>query len=342
MNPTLTLVLTLLTLTPQALSAQAPLAVGDAELTEMGWSPDALRAWAAGADSMGTAALIVVADGVTIVENGSTSHRFRSHSLRKSFLSALVGIAIGEGLVDTTATLADLGVDDVEGLTTIEKTARVIDLLAARSGVYHRASSETADMRAARPARGSHPAGSFWFYNNWDFNTLGTIYSDLTGLAIGDAFDERIAQPLGMEDFRTEDVEYHLEGYSRHPTYRFRISARDLARFGLMYLNRGRHDSLQIVPHEWVQASTTTRSQAGQGGTKSGYGLMWWTTKEDEGGIPAGSYTASGSGGQRLTVLPMLNIVVVHLMNTDDRDGPRIGTNRYNALLNQLLQARLQ
>ena len=60
-------------------------------------------------------------------------------------------------------------------LTLEEKEATVRDLLVARSGVYHIAQEEAPAMAAARPKRNSHPHGTFWYYNNWDFNALGTI-----------------------------------------------------------------------------------------------------------------------------------------------------------------------
>lgn len=72
--------------------------------------------------------------------------------------------------------MAELGIDDNEPrLTDEEKRATVHDLLKARSGVYHPALYETARMKEKRPPRHSHASGTFWYYNNWDFNVLGTI-----------------------------------------------------------------------------------------------------------------------------------------------------------------------
>jgi hypothetical protein len=68
---------------------------------------------------------------------------------------------------------------------------------------------------------------------------------------------------------------------------------------------------------------------------------MWWITVPGDRDVPIAGYTASGTGGQRLTVFPDFRTVVVHMMNTDDRQGPRIGTTTYNSLLRKLLVARL-
>src|SRR5207247_606298 len=75
----------------------------------------------------------------------------------------------------------ELGIDDSEpSLTPEEKKATLGDLLKARSGVYHPALYETPGMKAARPRRSSHAHGTFWYYNNWDFNVLGTVFERQT------------------------------------------------------------------------------------------------------------------------------------------------------------------
>ena len=101
----------------------------------------------------------------------------------------------------------------------------------------------------------------------------------------------------------------------------------------------GRWKDRQIVPKAWVEASTRSYSTAEPSTTKNGYGLMWWVTTRSEHGIPVGTYTASETGGQRLTVIPELDTVVVNLMDTDV-DGPRLGSTDWDRLLGVILQAR--
>lgn len=315
----------------------------------LGWSSAALASLNASVDSIGSAAFMIVTRGRVIVAWGDTARTFRTHSVRKSFMSALIGIAVAEGQIDTAQTLGALGISErATPLTTMELRARVADLLRARSGVYLPAAGEIDAMREARPARGSHAPGTFWYYNNWDFNVLGTIFRRATGEDIFDALDRRIARPIGMQDFRPEDGVYSVEESSDHPVYAFRISARDLARFGVLYLNRGRWRDRQIVLESWVAASVRSYSATGDQGsraTKSGYGLMWWIQTNarayPELAIPDGSFTASGHGGQRLTVIPQIETVVVNLMNTDE-PGPRIGSREWDGLLAKVLGARLE
>lgn len=229
-----------------------------AEPDALGWSRSGLAAARAWSEQVApSAAVMVVQHGQVVAEWGDTQTKSNLHSVRKSLLSALIGIAVAESKIDLRATLDTLGIDDnAPALTPMEKRATVHDLLAARSGIYHAALYETAAMAAARPARGSHPPASFWYYNNWDFNALGTIYERATAEGIFNAFDRLIARPIGMQDYQPADGTYIRGGDSIHAAYPIRMSARDLARFALLYLRDGRWNGRQVVPADWVKAST--------------------------------------------------------------------------------------
>ena len=196
-----------------------------------------------------------------------------------------------------------------------------MDLLRARSGVYHSVDFETESMTKNRPARGSHAPGTFWYYNNWDFNVLGTIFEKKTGLKIGEAFYQRIARPINMQDFQPSDVFYFGGPASMHPTYHFEISARDLARFGLLYLRRGRWNERQIVPEAWVEKSSHASEMVKSNGVDlGGYEYLWWV---DYGGVhfpevaAPGIYSARGAGAHYLFILPTLDLVIVHRTDND-------------------------
>ena len=318
-----------------------------ASLEALGWSSEGINALTPKIRAAGSSAFLIVTRGKVIAEWGDTKKTFLTHSIRKSFMSALYGIAVAEKKIDIERTLGSLGVTE-KGvtLTPIELQARLIDLLKARSGIYLAAAGEVESMRAERPARGSHAPGTFWYYNNWDFNVLGTVYRQLTGEDIFEAIDRRIAKPIGMQDYRVAEGEYYLEEPSAHPGYIFRISARDLARFGHLYLHKGRWGSAQVIPAPWVDASVrsysaVTGNQASPA-TRTGYGYMWWiqtnAKAHPELRIPDGSFTASGFGGQRLTVIPQMETIIVNLMNTDQDTGPRIA--EWDVLLADVLRAR--
>jgi CubicO group peptidase (beta-lactamase class C family) len=142
-----------------------------------GWSAEQLKAAEDWSRKIGSTAVIVIHHGAIVGEWGDTASKTPLASVRKCLLSALIGIAVERGEINLTQTMAQAGIDDDEpSLSADEKTATVRDLLQARSGVYHAALYESPGMAARRPARFSHKPGTFWYYNNWDFNTLGAIY----------------------------------------------------------------------------------------------------------------------------------------------------------------------
>ena len=200
-----------------------------------GWSADLLAQARAYSERAGSTAVMIVQRGRVVAQWGDTAHKSPIASVRKSFASALYGIAVEERKIRLDATLAELGIDDKQGLTVAEKQAAVSDLLMTCSGVYHPVDSQPVDLAGALPARGSHQPGVHFYYNNWDFNVLGTIYQRQTGEDIYDSFKRRIADPIGMEDFVVSDCAWGPGKISDHRNYGFSMSARDLARFGTLY-----------------------------------------------------------------------------------------------------------
>lgn len=277
-----------------------------------GWSIDKLKAAQDYATSLKPTAIMVVQDGKVIASWGAVSRKVNVASVRKSLLSALHGIAVAERRIDLRSTLADLGIDDRRpALTVTEKQATVRDLLMARSGIYHVAAYETADIRQKRPERGSHAASTFWFYNTWDFNALGTIFRQQTDEDIFQNFAQPIAQPIGMQDFSARDGSYSLESASIHPAYPFTMSAHDLARFGQLFLGGGQWEGRQVIPTAWVRESTTALSQPSD--HNSGYGYMWWSLRTDQWGQD-GAFNA-GYCGQVIAYVPEKRLVVVQTVD---------------------------
>lgn len=286
-----------------------------AQPEEAGWSSGGLSTAKEIYEEIGSDAFLVVFDGAVLTAWGDVSRRYMCHSVRKSFLSALYGIYAGEGKIALEKTLEELNIDDVPPLTKEEKRARTIDLIKSRSGVFHAAAYETPKMKERRPVRGSRKPDEFWYYNNWDFNALCTIFERETGKRIFEEFKKRMADPLRMEDFRLVDAYYHLEKqHSIHPAYPFRMSARDMARFGLLYLRNGKWKNNTIIPGEWIEASRRAYSAVPYW-EGYGYGYLWWINI-DETDRKFGMYAALGYGGHMIAVLPKESLVVVHRSNT--------------------------
>lgn len=288
-------------------------------------------------DSLDSDALLILRGGDILLEYGDMQQRFLCHSMRKSFLSALIGIQAARGDVDLSLTLAELDISDVSPLSDIERGATLYDLLTARSGIYHPANYETPWMTRIKPPRHSQPPGCQWSYNNWDFNALGSAYRQLTGLDIHQAFFEQIAQPIGMTDFRPQDGWMEPGTLSIHSAYPFRLSTRDLARFGQLFLQQGDWRGAQVIPAPWVRQSLMPYSHAGERGA---YGYMWWLARDGVAlpgcDLPDGSFFAYGAGGHYCLVLPALDAVVAHRVNTDFA-GRAVNRFQFGQLLNLAL-----
>jgi len=284
----------------------------------LGWSLKRLQDVEETAASVRSDAFMVVDRGISVWEYGQVSKNYVVQSCRKSFLSALYGIFVHDGTIDLGLTLEELGIDDLPpSLTLEEKQATLETLIMARSGVYHEAAAESQSMKDARPPRGSHAPGTYWYYNNWDFNVLGTVFIQLTHEDIFESLYNRFAVPLQMQEFQPSNGWYYYQEMSEHPAYHFDMSARDMARFGLLFLREGRWRDQQIVPSDWVARSTTAYSDTG---STLDYGYLWWVGDPADWGGHA-LYAALGGSGQAIFVVPDLEVVITHKVDYDTWRG---------------------
>lgn len=292
--------------------------------TSDGWSAEKLDEAYTYGQYLKSDAVVIIHKGRIVRRWGEYNRKFRVHSVRKSFLSALYGKYVDDGTLQLGATMEDLGIDDYQtdeepSLTAAEKQATVQMLLQARSGVYHSAAYETAGMKERRPDRGAYAPGTHWYYNNWDFNALGTIFEQETGQGIYQAFKTDIADPIGMQHYNPEtDGIYVSEDISMHKAYTFNMSAMDMARFGLLFARNGKWEGQQVIPQSWIEESTSSYSDAG---TSGGYGYLWWVAVDGQhfsnmDDAPEGLFTARGNGGQVIAVVPEMDLVFVHRGNT--------------------------
>lgn len=329
------------------LAAGAALCVPGRALAATGWNQPKLRAVAELARKNQVAALMVSHGGRIVLSEGEVARPLYLHSMRKSIMSALYGIAVDHGEINMKTTLGEIGIDDDVKLTDLEKSATIQNLIEARSGVYIPASAEAQSMKDRRPKRGAHAPGEFWYYNNWDFNVLGNIYERITGKSVFIAFDHLIAKPLGMQDF----VPYlhTIYGYEREAprfgAYAMVLSARDMLRFGELYRARGWWKGQRIISEKWIAESTRSVSRTNFPDIMSGYGYLWWVAAEEKGEgpakIPLGTYSAAGAGGHFVTVMPALDVVVVVRIDTFNPEirSPIASPVNYSAFLRELIAA---
>ncbi len=257
-------------------------------------------------------AVVVIQDEKIILEVGKTQKLINCHSARKSIMSLLIGIAKEKGLLNLDETLAQLGIDESKTpLTAQEKTATIRDLLMAKSGVYLQAEAETDFAKANRPKRGQYKPGEFFFYNNFDFNVLGTILEKKSGKSIGAFMEEYLAKPLGMQDFAASNVIYGnpwpvRSDKSDHRVYWMYISARDFARIGAMVAQKGVWNKTQVVSADWIEESLKPYTPEVPKNMRpfDAYGYLWWLDNDNN------TAWADGYGGQFLMIDTARNLVL--------------------------------
>src|SRR5215510_311194 len=273
-----------------------------------------------------TMALVVLKDGAIRHESyadwGGPNTHWISWSVSKSFVSAVIGIALDEGLIKSI----EQPVDDYIPALGIEGSAykgvRIKDILQMSSGAgwnedYSDPNSDIGRFRrimATGGALNEFPAtlkrarepGTFNHYNSADTQVLGMLLVAVTGRSIADYMQEKLWHPLGME----ADGCWIIDSTGMEMAYGgLNAIARDYAKIGELYRLNGKWDGKQIIPETWVRASVTPDAPyLTPGDTGRGYGYQWWVPKGNE-----GEYSAIGVYNQFVYVNPAKRVVIVKL-----------------------------
>lgn len=286
-----------------------------------------------------TQGVVVVRDGVIVAEwyeDGRDEATFgTSWSVAKSFTSALIGIAIGEGLIDGVDTPVAEFFPEWQGTSKAGITLRHI--LSMESGLEWDEDYTPDDVSdiirmivlerdhlayaAGRPLQVA--PGTRFSYSSGDTMLLSGVLEAVTGGRAGDYAREKLFGPIGMEP-----VDWWRDAAGHTATYCcLDTPSRQFAKFGLLYLRGGRWEDRQVVPAEWVQASTTPQ------GVWEGYGYQWWLTGRTNAGLPRDLYSARGHDGQYIYIVPSLDLVVVRNGHYDKYPGEPMANPSLWALL---------
>ena len=298
---------------------------------------EALRGWL---KTQQTTSMVVSVGGRILFEHGDSKYVSKVASVRKSILAMMYGKYVANGTIDLNKTVKELGLDDVQKFLPREEQVRLEWLLMSRSGIYLPEGAPDPDPSDNPPARGSQYPGTFFYYNGWDFNAAGTAFEKLTGKNIYDALQTDLAEPIGMQDYdKKRQKKNSGMPYTVHPEYAMYLSTRDMARIGLLMLRSGEWNGKRILPDSWAKYLTelitpahdifpsSLRFAQTTGPSRWGYGRMWWVWDQPKlpAGISvgefAGAYMAWGTGGQFITVLPGLEMVVAHKVEIEG-DSP--------------------
>ncbi|MWC27935.1 serine hydrolase domain-containing protein [Paenibacillus sp. MMS18-CY102] len=315
---------------------------------EAGVDGEKLTVMAAKLPSWGMKSIVLVQAGALVWEWHDTGEDrpLSLYSCTKSVLSMLMGIAIGQGqLKGTDERVADWlepfgrkGVD--ERLAAIELS----HLLTMTSGIDwpdfdkpYRAMRTSADWVQFVADRSIHqPPGRAFCYNSGGSHLLSAVLTKATGQSALSYASEHLFSPLGIQRAAwSSNRDINEGGTGLH------LSARDMAKLGLLYLHGGTWEGKTIVPSEWVRTSTRAHHKAlvhyephiyGQ------YGDHWWVSDGDEESGPF--YFAFGYGGQYLIVAPELDAVVVIRKAPTGRNQAIVSRELFHQWIVPILQRR--
>ena len=303
--------------------------------------------------------LLVLKDDTILAERyqyGRTaSHRFASHSVAKTVLGMLVGIAVSEKSISSIDDRADKYLPELKGQAYGETTIR--NLLTMSSGIAYRENwnnrgerNEAIGLVNATLHRGTEGGvdavlqfnrrdatqGTRWNYSSVDSEVLGLVLRAAVKMPLATYLSEKIWQPMGAEANATwlVDKSGYETGYCC-----LNATLRDYARFGWLLANYGVLDGKEIIPSEWVRAATRPEQpylRVGAATRFNGYGYQTWITRTPPArGEPR--FAALGVHGQAIFVDPALKLVVVHTaVWADPNDGAERGAQF--RLLQQMIE----
>ncbi len=259
-----------------------------------------------------------------VAMTAESKHDLRS--ITKSVVSALIGIAHAEGLIKSLDEPVVKWFPEYPELDTPERRrVTLAHALSMTSGFdwnedvpYNdprndeiRMTRDSQPLRYALGRRFAVVPGSDFKYNGGLTQVLAAVLVRATKLSLQEYARTRLFEPLGITD-----VEWvgDLAGMPAAASG-LRLRARDLAKFGSLYLNGGKWNGKQVIPASWVDLSTRRqfrfRPRTGvDSGGEFGYGYFWWYSCYPSAAGLIEARTAVGNGQQRIFVLPTLNTVV--------------------------------
>lgn len=279
-----------------------------------------------------TTGLVILKDGKVIHESygkGTAQNDLRiSWSVAKSFMSGLYGNAVASGEIKSLDDKVEDYAPALKG--SAYEGATIRNVLNMASGItfdenYMDPKSDINDMGrilglggsmddyAAKLKEKDVPAGERWKYVSIDTHVAAMVLRAATGNTLHELFNETYSAKLGFERapvYMTdgENVAFALGGLN--------LTTRDYAKFGQMFLQGGKFNGEQVVPADWVAASTV-HSAPTMSDRDVGYGYQWWIPMPQE-GPNKGDYTAAGIYGQYIYVNPARGIVIAK--NAADRE----------------------
>ncbi len=277
---------------------------------------------------LSTTALVVVKDGNIVFEDyykGTSKDDLRiSWSMSKSFVSALTGLALSRGDIESIddpvtkyAQSLKGSVYDGVSLRDVMNMASGIDFnedyLDPKSDINKMgtvlAVGGSLDKFAAKQKNNARPAGEAWAYCSIDTHVISMVLRAATDMTLQEYFVKNLWSKIGA----SADAKYSTDSEGNaFALGGLNMRTRDYALFGELFRNEGKRGDVQIIPTEWVRASTAPNAppmidghNMTEDGSEFGYGYQWWVPPNAD-----GEYYAVGVYGQYIYVNPKAGIVI--------------------------------
>jgi CubicO group peptidase (beta-lactamase class C family) len=246
------------------------------------------------------------------------------NSVTKSVLSALIGIAIDEGFLRLDEKLSEVFPEEFdENVDPLTRDIRLRDLLTKTEGFEEGRwdDSRLGAGRSGKPElwrwmlnrRIKYPPGSHFRYDEIGSDLLAVVLAVATNQNAADFAKQKLFGPLHVENFTWDtDTEGYLRGENG-----LHLTARDMAKIGVLYLRRGRWRETQIVSDDYVRASTSKHNNGGPP-LNNAYGYQWWIREKS----PT-AFFAAGRHGQFIYVIPKDGLVVAISADSSPWGGRR-------------------
>lgn len=296
--------------------------------TDLGWNTENLDELLNYLETKNSRAFIILKDGKIVVEEyfGNTildnapftrNSQWYWASAGKTLTSTLVGIAQQDGLLDIeNPTSTYLGVGWSSLTPEKEQLIKVKNQLTMTTGLDY----DIPDVDCTLPSCLTYKAdaGQQWYYHNAPYTLLSDVVESATGTNYNQYTDQKIESKIGSEG------QWISQGYLNV----YWSTARDMARFGLLNLNKGKWDNSQVINEEYYNQMVNSSQNL-----NPSYGYLWWLNGKNSIVIPGlpNSFNTSlsenapsdlfagmGKNGQFVEVIPSKNIVVIRMGDSPD------------------------
>ncbi|WP_158560634.1 serine hydrolase domain-containing protein [Paenibacillus contaminans] len=276
--------------------------------------------------------MLIARNGYIVAEayNSSTEQDQKQDvlSVTKSVTSTLMGIAIQQGKIGSVDEPAYSYFPELaQDPDTRKQTILLKHLMTMTSGLSWSNEEEKSskdminspnwiEYITSQPMTGD--PGTQFAYSNGNAHLLSPILQKATGKNIFEYAKEVLFKPLGITDVSWDnDPQNQPNG-----AWGLQMTTRDMAKFGYLILNNGKWEGNAVVPKDWVTKATTGYvGENFKDGTMRGYGYLWWLRSKGN-AVPADKkyemYSATGSGGQRIVVVPAQNLVLAFTADNSD------------------------